>query len=264
MPHSTSLLKAAAALGCAAASLAWPLASQADCVARSGAKTVALVELYTSEGCSSCPPADKQLTTLRATLGADAEAIALALHVGYWDYIGWKDPFAQKSFAERQNWLVHTSQNRVVYTPQFFVNGSEMRSWHTGLRSEVQRVNKQAPLADIQLQAKLDGRGGLGIQAQASTREPVTGAVLYLALTESGLVSKVTRGENGGVTLAHDHVVREWLGPFSLDATGARVQPRIVLQNQWNPARLNLVAFVQDQRSGQVLQALSAAQCAGT
>lgn len=261
MSRSSNRLKATMALTCAAASLAWPLVGRADCDVRGGARTVALVELYTSEGCSSCPPADRQLASLRATLGVGAEAVPLALHVGYWDHIGWKDPFSQKAFAKRQNWLVHANQRRVVYTPQFFVNGTELRGWDTRLRGEVQRVNQQTPLADIRLQAGPDADGGVAIQVWSSLREPAPGAALFLALTESGLVSSISRGENSGVTLTHDHVVREWLGPFSLNEAGGRTQARIVLQSQWQRAHLNLVAFVQDQRNGRVLQAISAPNC---
>ena len=88
--------------------------------------------------------------------------------------------------------------------------------------------------------------------------------MLYLAIAESGLASNVTRGENSGVTLAHDHVVRAWLGPLRLSAGTVRVQRRIALPAAWNRARLELVAFVQDERTGGVLQALSAQQCAGS
>ena len=98
-----------------------PAASMADCDARSGAQTAALVELYTSEGCSSCPPADRQLSMLRESLAADANFVPLALHVDYWDYIGWKDSYARTAFGERQQWLVNLHRQTSMYTPQFFV-----------------------------------------------------------------------------------------------------------------------------------------------
>src|SRR4029077_17045378 len=117
----------------AASSAALPAAGLAACDARSGPKTAALVELYTSEGCSSCPPADRQLSRLRQALDSAAEVVPLALHVGYWDYIGWKDAYAQEAFGERQSWLVHANQQTTVYTPQFFVGGAELRLWRGAL-----------------------------------------------------------------------------------------------------------------------------------
>ena len=125
----------------AASAAAIPVAAIAACDARSGPMTAALVELYTSEGCSSCPPADPQLSRLRQALDPAAEAVPLALHVGYWDYIGWKDPYAQAAFAERQNWLVHASRQRTVYMSQFFVGGAELRLGRGALRDKVRQLN---------------------------------------------------------------------------------------------------------------------------
>lgn len=247
-----------------ASSATLPLTAFAACDARSGPKTAALVELYTSEGCSSCPPADQQLSRLRQALDPAAEVVPLALHVGYWDYIGWKDPYAQGSFGERQSWLVRANQQKTVYTPQFFVGGSELRSWRGALRDKVRQLNALPAAADIRVQASIAANGALALKAEASERSGAEPAALYLALAESGLVSAVTRGENSGVTLAHDHVVRVWIGPVSLVAGAARVQREIALPVAWNRARLELVAFVQNERSGSVLQAVRANQCASS
>ena len=241
---------------------ALPASGFAACEARSGPSTAALVELYTSEGCSSCPPADQQLSRLRQALDAAAEVVPLALHVGYWDYIGWKDPYAQASFGDRQSWLVNANRHRTVYTPQFFIGGAELRSWRGALHDEVQRVNAQPAKAEIRLKAGLAANGALTLRAEATARAGTDPAALYLAVTESGLVSKVMRGENAGVTLAHDHVVRAWIGPIPLVGGAARVQREIALPAAWNRAQLGLVAFVQNERSGSVLQAVGAQQCA--
>jgi hypothetical protein len=248
----------------AASSAALPASGFAACDARSGPNTAALVELYTSEGCSSCPPADQQLRRLRQALDPAANVVPLALHVGYWDYIGWKDPYAQAAFGERQSWLVRSNQRNTVYTPQFFVSGTELRSWQGGLRDKVRQVNAQPAAAAIRVQASMAPNGALALNAEATARSAAEPAVLYLALAESGLASKVTRGENNGVTLAHDHVVREWIGPVRLTGGAARVQRDIPLPAAWSRARLEVVAFVQDQRTGSVLQAVSAQQCAGS
>lgn len=250
---------------CSLAAASWaafPVAGLAACEARSGPNTAALIELYTSEGCSSCPPADREISRLRQVLDSAAEVVPLALHVGYWDYIGWKDPYAQSSFAERQSWLVHANQRRTIYTPQFFVGGAELRAWREKMRDAVRRVNAEPARAQITLHARPAASGALSISADAATQAGTDPAELYLALAESGLVSKVTRGENAGTTLAHDHVVREWIGPIPLAGGAARVQREIALPAAWNRARLELVAFVQDERSGRVLQAVGAQQCA--
>ena len=248
----------------AASATAAPLTASAACDARSGAKTAALVELYTSEGCSSCPPADQQLSRLRQALDPAAEVVPLALHVGYWDYIGWKDPYAQGSFGERQGWLVRANQHKSVYTPQFFVGGSELRAWRGGLRDKVAQLNALPAAADIRVRARIAPNGMLALDAEAKAAADAAPAALYLALTESGLASKVTRGENSGATLTHDHVVRAWIGPTRLAAGAARVQRELELPADWKRAQLTVVAFVQDERNGAVLQALSARQCVGS
>src|SRR5260221_6253514 len=125
----------------AASAAALPGTGMGGCDVRSGPKTAALVELYTSEGCSSCPPADQQLRRLRQELDSAAAAVPLALHVGYWDYIGWKDPYAQTAFAERQGWLGRVNQHRTVYTPPFFLQRSEVRSGRDGPMGKVRGDN---------------------------------------------------------------------------------------------------------------------------
>jgi len=248
----------------AALTAALPSAGFAACEAKSGPKTAALVELYTSEGCSSCPPADQQLSRLRQQLDPAAAVVPLALHVGYWDYIGWKDPYAQGAFEQRQSWLVHANRHDTVYTPQFFVGGAELRSWRGALSDRVRELNATPAAAAIHVRAGIAAKGTLELEADASAPGATGPSALYLALAESGLASSVTRGENSGATLRHDHVVRAWIGPVRLVEGAAKVKREIVLPADWNRARLELVAFVQDQRSGGVLQALSARQCAAS
>jgi hypothetical protein len=255
------------AVGAAASLALLPAIGHAACDARSGPNVAALVELYTSEGCSSCPPADQQLSRLRETLDPAADVVPLALHVTYWDYIGWKDPYAQAAFGDRQSWLVHANQRKTVYTPQFFVGGTELRAWRSTLRASVRQLNATPAAAAIRVRANTAPNGALALEVEATANPastaPASPTALYLALAESGLVSSVTRGENSGATLAHDHVVRAWFGPVRLSGGAARLRRDIALPAAWNRARLDVVAFVQDERTGGVLQALSAKQCAG-
>jgi hypothetical protein len=257
-PHGLALCLLATAFA------ALPPDVHAACEVRSGPTTTALVELYTSEGCSSCPPADRQLSRLRQTLDPTATVVPLSLHVGYWDYIGWQDPYAQDAFSTRQSWLVRIKGQRTVYTPQFFVNGAEARNWRNDLRDRVRQLNDMPAAADIHLQAGLASSGALSVNASAKVRDATPPTALYLAVTESGLASSVTRGENRGERLAHDHVVREWIGPIPFAAGVARLQREIALPAAWRQAQLEVVAFVQDERSGSVLQAVSVRQCTGS
>jgi hypothetical protein len=234
-------------------------AAQAECVARAETVPVTLVELYTSEGCSSCPPADRWLSQL-----APGRVVPLALHVDYWDYIGWRDRYAQARFSARQSEMVARGGGRVVYTPQVMLNGRDFRGWRNpaAFSEAVQRNAARA------LQAKL----ALAVAGGAAEgwRARLTGEVLprkgrseaYLALYENGLVSDVAAGENRGARLRHDYVVRQWLGPLPVGADG-----RIAHSHTFAPrdgidfSRAGVAAFVQDGDSGEVLQAVAVAHC---
>lgn len=249
--------------------IALPAYAGANCEVKSGPATAALVELYTSEGCSSCPPADKQLSLLRQQAGvqqagARAVIVPLALHVSYWDAIGWKDPYAQKAFDLRQSELLANRKNRIVYTPQFFVNGNELRTWRNDLPATIQNINARPAALGIQLKTALsndDLSVTVDVQNLLAGAEPKPTGKLYVALSESALVSKVLRGENSGTTLRHDDVVRVLFAPVALQQGSAHLQQSIRLPMEWQRQNLQLVAFVQDARDGNVLQALSTAQC---
>jgi hypothetical protein len=241
--------------------LALPSHAGTACVAKSGPATAALVELYTSEGCSSCPPADLELHQLRQKLDANAAVVPLALHVSYWDQIGWKDVFAQKIFDARQVQLVANRQGRAVYTPQFFVNGTELRAWRDDLPSAIRQINARPAPLTITLKSMPGATDTVALEAMVTARDPQTSGALYLAISESALVSRVLRGENSGATLRHDDIVRMWIGPISLLQGSARMRQEIKLPAAWSRQHLRAVAFVQDQRDSRVLQAVSTAQC---
>jgi hypothetical protein len=260
MPNKPTLVSLPLLL--AGAMLLQPMVSVAACAVTSGPKTAALVELYTSEGCSSCPPADAQLSRLKQALDPGAEFVPLSLHVNYWDYIGWKDPYAQEYFAVRQRWLVQANEHTAVFTPHFFVGGIESREWPGGLRAQVRRQNAQMAQAQVQLQGHALKPGLMSLKVDAQLLPDHPKSALYLALTESKLASKVSRGENAGATLAHDHVVRAWLGPVVIRGTAGVVQQDVPLDPAWSATALTVVAFVQDQDTGRVLQAVSTLGCA--
>ena len=229
----------------------------------SGARTTTIVELFTSEGCDSCPPADKWFSRLNAQKNG---VVPLAFHVDYWDYIGWKDRFAKAEYAQRQRAEVRRQGGNTVYTPQVLLDGQDARQWSAQSRfdSTLSAIASRAPRARIALQANpADAAIELALSISVD-RADRADADTYIAITESNLVSRVTAGENRGVTLAHDHVVRELVGPLPLDTRAdgnAQVRHAIALQSGWKREDLTIAAFVQHRRTGEILQAVSAPIC---
>ena len=236
-----------------------------QCSAQSGERTAALVELYTSEGCSSCPPADRWLSSLGAQGGVPGRVAPLSLHVDYWDYIGWKDPYAKREFSLRQRKLTQLQRLALVYTPQVMLQGRDFRAWGTRAFDEaVARINAQPAKARIELAIRGSTAAGLDVEAGAVLLERAQQghAALYLASYQNRLTSKVDAGENRGRTLAHDHVVLEWQGPFGFGTDGRLAERReLPLLPRASAADSGVVAFVQNRRSAEVLQALMLPAC---
>jgi hypothetical protein len=243
-------------------------AEAAKCVAQSGERTTALVELYTSEGCSSCPPADRWLSGLGSRGYVPARVVPLSLHVDYWDYIGWKDRFAKGEFSSRQRKLSQQQRLAFVYTPQVMLQGQDFRAWNgAAFDRAVDQVNARPARARVGLEIVSLDRGSMVVEAQAALSKGVDGAeaALYLAAYENKLASDVTAGENRGEQLLHDYVVLEWQGPFDLAAGGTVLTQRraLPLLPKAVPAHSGVAAFVQSRRTGEVLQALMLPACGG-
>ena len=235
----------------------------AACVADSGNTRAALVELYTSEGCSSCPPADKALIQLggkSASASSSAPRIVpLALHVDYWDSIGWKDPFAQATFSQRQDWEVHANRHRTSFTPHFFVNGREVQDWRGDLDENLHSDKGPAP-ARLQVRAEPSGGNALHVKVDTSVTNARGPLQLFIAVTESKLSSQVKAGENSGAKLDHDFVVRNWIGPIDVQGTSGSVD-RVVNVPQLARGQVAVVAFLQDPKTAEVLQAVDTGVC---
>lgn len=249
----------ALSLSCLLLGVVFPVASLTQPrVVRSGPQTVVLLELYTSEGCNSCPPADDFVRTLAPKgLGLD-RVVPLGLHVDYWDKLGWPDRFAQALFTQRQRAIAARQRSRTIYTPQLVVDGQSFNTW-SALDTTVQRINQTPARADLSLEITSQTAAVLDVVVQARVPEAQSraGVQLYVALYENRLTSKVTAGENAGHTLHHDAVVRQWLDPVVLDAQGAaRRQHTFALHSDWKTADLGLVVFVQTQ-AGDVLQTMA-------
>ncbi|PRC91577.1 DUF1223 domain-containing protein [Solimicrobium silvestre] len=244
-----------------AVQFAWLTSSPAAevCSKSSPSYTIALLELYTSEGCSSCPPADKTVKQLYQTPGLTADnVIPLALHVDYWDYIGWKDPYAQPLHTERQNYLSALSGSRTIYTPEFFIGGLEFRNWRSDLLRAVKTINRQPALASIDIKLEKNVTNKLTLQIDTKTSQA---SELHYVLVEQGLSSSVSAGENKGETLQHDAVARDWGTVIKLTPelqNTSLVHLNIPINSKQK--NLSVVAFVQNPQ-GKILQALSLPLC---
>ncbi len=242
-------------------------AQPGSCSAQSPAGTTALVELYTSEGCDACPPADRWLASLGEKGLVPGKLVPLALHVDYWDYIGWKDPYAKPEFTLRQRLHAQLKRARLVYTPQVLLQGQDFRGWNSGaFERELARINARPAAARIALAIAPGGPGAFEVETVAEVLDPArkAAAALFLATYESRLRSDVRAGENRGRTLAHDFVAFAWQGPLDLGAAG-RLQDRrrLPLLPMAVAAHSGVVAFVQDRATGEVLQALMRPACPG-
>ena len=236
-----------------------------QCSAKSGPQAAALVELYTSEGCDSCPPADRWLSSLAARGHGTAQVVPIALHVDYWDYIGWKDPYAKAQFSARQRKLAQVQRARIVYTPQVMLQGEDFRAWHTAeFDQAVARINAMPAGARIALALDSGATDAFHVDVKAELlgAAAASDAELFLASYENKLMSAVTSGENRGRTLRHDFVVFEWLGPLAFDAAGRLAGRRVLpLLPKAVPAHSGVVAFVQSRSTARVLQALMLPVC---
>ncbi|MEM7206721.1 MAG: DUF1223 domain-containing protein [Pseudomonadota bacterium] len=182
-----------------AASMMLPVASH-SVEFNSGEQQVGLLELYTSEGCSSCPPADRWLSTLLEEDGLWRDIVPVAFHVDYWDYIGWKDRFADPSHTTRQRLHAREQGMRTIYTPGFMYNGKEWRQWF---------VRRYFDFPDAQpsgeLKVRVDkGQAMISFEPTANLQDDIEVNISVLGF---GVTTQVHAGENEGETLSHDFVV---------------------------------------------------------
>ncbi|MEP6882976.1 MAG: DUF1223 domain-containing protein [Dokdonella sp.] len=225
--------------------------AQADdvCSATSGAQIKPLVELYTSEGCSSCPPADRWLSTQRERKDINL----LAFHVDYWDYIGWKDRFASPAYSQRQRERVQAAGADTVYTPQVMVGSDVRTSWQSSSRFDSALASGSGePGASIKLSVSAQP-SGLEVTLGANlTGQQTSPAQIWLAQYVDDQTSEIAAGENRGSVLRHDRVVRKLWGPWPVKLESElHRQPVEIPGGAWG-----LVAFVQDGQ-GANLQSLS-------
>ena len=163
-------------------------------------KQVGLLELYTSEGCSSCPPADEWLGKLKYHEGLWTDVIPIALHVDYWDYIGWDDRFASADYSERQRRYAKEHSLKAVYTPGFVFNGREWRRWYTSREVDFPAGNRPG----VMTLTVEDDVATIEFIPTSTAKEKLQ---VNLVLLGFGLETSVRAGENKGKKLPHDFVV---------------------------------------------------------
>jgi hypothetical protein len=214
-----------------------------------------IVELFSSEGCSSCPPADVLLDRLsRQQPVAGAEIVAIEQHVDYWNNLGWKDPFSSSSYSERQYGYADAFGRDGVYTPQMIVDG---QAEFTGSNSR--RAEEEIALAARRPHAKVtlsQGQGGLSISVMdLPPFTPGDTAELWLALTEGDLSTQVPRGENAGRLLRHAPIARELRRVAAVLPEGYKGEIKLAAPSGGTRDRLRAVVFVQEARKRRILGA---------
>lgn len=227
--------------------------------AESGEIQLAVLELFTAEGCGLCPAADSWVEQLSQQGIDDDQLIVLGFHVDYLDdKKGWIDRFASPVFSDRQRQLARLNLYQSVYTPEFVVSGEVIHNWRQYVKEVVKAVNGFKPEAHLQLkvtqhadeliiESKIDVIGDANQQF----------STLYLAVTENNIESKIGGGDNAGATFHHQNLVRKWLGPFELNQTGyTELTTQIMIDDDWNLSNSSIVAVVQNLEDGFVLQGL--------
>jgi hypothetical protein len=211
-------------------------------------KNVAVLELFTSQGCSSCPPADRLL----GTYASKENIIALSFHVDYWDRLGWKDPFSAKGYTKRQ-YNYASALNASVYTPQLVINGrTEMVGSNANKISEtITKVLHEAPGAELSIKSVDDENGQVNISFDASGN--LTNAVLNIALVEKQTTTEIKAGENNGVTLDNFNVVRNF--KTITEVRNGSSTSVIDIPFRTDLKNLSLVLFLQEKNNSKILAA---------
>lgn len=214
------------------------LPGMAACIAQSGTERLHLIELYTSEGCSSCPPAERWLSTLR-----DKPAyVGMEFHVDYWDLKDWRDPYSDARYSARQKTLSQRDARGMIYTPQIRVDGNLWKDWPKGAPPEPAAVT--LPMLKI----AVDGTSALHVNVESTSAD--ADDRVYVALTENSLSNAIHGGENRGKTLHHDHVVRAFAGPLALGSASADLD----VPKDLDRTQAKVVAFIQNPQGGSVAQ----------
>ena len=214
----------------------------------SGERRVALIELYTSEGCSSCPPADRWLSNLKSDPGLWTDFVPIALHVDYWDYIGWHDRFSRRDYSDRQRRYIAEGGASVVYTPGVFRDGQEWRRWRGGQPGPA----NETTVGELTIHVR-DQNVAVHFTAGDEHHSNLT---IHVAVLGMNLETRVSAGENAGRTLRHDFVALGVVStPLEEDGRSYRAVTSWPAQSERHND-LAIVAWVSDSQSQAPLQAV--------
>ncbi len=233
--------------------------------AADGSQSPMMVELFTSQGCSSCPPADRLLSRLARDPKLAGKVIPLAFHVDYWDYIGWQDPFASPRWSQRQKDYARAFRSNRIYTPQLVVGGAThcVGSQEREVLKRIGDALAAPPAGRVTLAVEPPSpEGHLRVKVGAALARAAAPRDLdvWVAVFQTGLVTPVGSGENASRTLHNDYVVRRLEKVFTLPGTaGARRSGEIVLglDKRWKVSDLGVAAFLQDPETRRIHGAYS-------
>src|SRR6266850_1965174 len=239
--------------------------SRLTAAAGTGPRNIVVVELFTSEGCSSCPPADDVLTQLAHRQPVPGvEVLVLGEHVDYWDRLGWRDPFSTAAFSARQsNYDARVFHANQIYTPQLVIDG-----WLERVGSNARAVQRAIEQAATSAKAAVsvtalrgdehDLRVEMRVNMPPSSIDDTLDAVV--AVTEDNLSTEVRRGENGGRTLRHNGVVRSLttIGTWTSQEQLSSMKASVPWDRVWKPADVRVIAFLQERQSRHIVGAGSA------
>lgn len=217
-----------------------------------------LVELYTAEGCPTCPPAGRALVSLQKEQpSANAEIITLAFHVDYWNERGWKDRFSSPLFSQRQEFYTRKFKIGASYTPQMIVDGS-YEFVGSNLIKAKQFIDESTKIAKAKIELEQKGET---LKVNISDAPKHTDAIIYLAIAEDDLASEVTKSKNLTLKLEHISVVRElrFVGNLPALSHDFNVEHQFQIQPDWKKENLKLVVFIQEKQSRKIIGVNSAA-----
>jgi hypothetical protein len=227
--------------------------------AKSSTKQMPIVELFTSEGCGACPPADRWAKQLPNHGLDDNHVVVLGFHIDYLnDRKGWVDKFAKSEFSDRQRQLVLLNLYKTVFTPQIIISGETVHAWEKHANTLIKAIGDLDAKADIELSVhKANDQFVIDTKTKVSGEANRANSKLYIAITEDGIKNFAYGGDNRGTEFNHQNLVREWLGPFDLNLAGDTVTTtKIMINPEWQQQKLSVVAVVQNLDDGFVLQAL--------
>ncbi len=226
-------------------------------------RTRVVLELFTSEGCSSCPPADDLLRRLiREQPIPGVEVVALSEHVDYWNRLGWKDPFSSSRFTERQEEYAQHFDGNGMYTPQAVIDGRWQvvgNDWQAVRKALVAAADAPKATVDVQTR-RADGRVSVSVTVADVPRDPSGDVDVMLAVVENGLSVEVKQGENARRRLEHDAVVRKLdrIGTLSRGARSGTFTATVPVTSDWSTANLQVVVFLQQRRGARIVGASAA------